>query len=330
LIRFTASFFPLPWASVVAVRLLLAMLTAVGYSLLAAAAFSRDANRWNVAAVLGLGLLATSMTLVVVPEFYGLSHGILAIGAGVALWRGSVAIRVVVLLILTFLAGGTTITNGFLPFGLAVVVTVSHFTLPQWFLRRLPRLMALLIALVIVSATLLALGPFRRLIQETRAGVGVGKATHYRWITQPAQAVRFSINGLIFPIIGPAPSVEYNARPQLTYHSRSVLDLSVLQAIAASALVVLLGLAVVSSWRLAADRLLIVVLSGWVLANLIAHNFWGYEMMLYAPHYSFALLVILWLGSARLSAATVVPLAGMIAIGQVQTLIQIIGALPPR
>ena len=66
---------------------------------------------------------------------------------------------------------------------------------------------------------------------------------------------------------------------------------------------------------------------GWILFSAVFHNIWGDELLLFSPHWSWALMALVLLGARDLSlkftAAVFVP----IVVSQVYTLITIKSAL---
>ncbi len=69
------------------------------------------------------------------------------------------------------------------------------------------------------------------------------------------------------------------------------------------------------------------LLLGWILFNAVFHNLWGDELMVYAPHWSWALMALVVLGVRHLSRRFVIATAVLVITCQIPTLLAIRRAL---
>jgi hypothetical protein len=66
---------------------------------------------------------------------------------------------------------------------------------------------------------------------------------------------------------------------------------------------------------------------GWLLFNVVLHNIWGDEFVLYSPHWSWALMAIVILGARDLSRRFIAAIVVPVVASQIYTLFAIKQAL---
>ena len=66
---------------------------------------------------------------------------------------------------------------------------------------------------------------------------------------------------------------------------------------------------------------------GWVLFSAVFHNIWGDELLLFSPHWSWALMALVILGARELSMKFVAAVFVPIVVSQIYTFLKIKSAL---
>lgn len=306
---------------------------AAGFACLAACASRLNPKRWNLLLLAPVCLLFTSNTIIVQPDHFGLSFGLLAAATLLLLPGVGGATRAALLIVAGILVGGTTITNGLYPALVAAIVYRDHLTWANAKRLRYGILaVATMSALVLVSTALRQPTPILSKISET-GGSLVKYYLRGQVINDPLGAIRYAGSGLLYPAVGPrlnlwASPFFPEEPPTSSYESSHLSDYPPLSAVAACAWVALLA---ASSWVLVRSpdlRNFSLALFGWIAFNLLFHNLWGDEFFLFTPHWSWALMLIVLLGSRGLPTWSVALAAALIAPGQLATLDAIRRFLP--
>lgn len=317
------AFLPYDQARILAARALVAMVAGAGFGCIAALTMLAGVSRGRRMPLLLVCLLFSSNVLVVSPEHWGLSHGLLC-GCGLIVWLDLAPRRkLAYLTFLTILTAGTTVTNAVYP-GAALARILAPPRSLEWMAR--PRSMAIagFTALVLFAAAVAS----RPVIHSRmpRLTEHVTGYVHLRLIREPARAAIDSLTGLVYPAIAPMPELAFEGR-RLTfqYYERSTWAWT--QVVAAGAWIVLLARCGVGILRSPDARGYGLGLLGWILFNLAFHSIWGDELFLYTAHWSWCLALIVLLGSRAVSPAFLAACVVLLIPGQLTTLYQIGRAL---
>ena len=294
------------------------VVAAMGFGSLAFCALRLNHRRWNLLLLFPVCLLFTSNTILVQPDHFGLSFGLLAI-ASLALLPGlRDRTRVGLIGVTGFLNAATTLTNGLFP-ALAAAVVFRKRLNPAHVWRYRYGILAAAALGGAIAAT--AIVPRLRDLNDTI----IVQILNLRLLKDPPAAAGFAASGLVYPAVGPVPSIWRSADPNNPYSHQSYNpsgfdDYAPLSGVAACAWVALLAassLALIRSPDLRDYRL---ALFGWIVFNLIFHNLWGDEFFLYSAHWSWTLMLIALLGSRALPTWAVALAVALIVPGQLATL----------
>lgn len=303
---------------------LVCSVAAVGYGALAATAARLNPRRWNVAILFPVCLLFTANTIVAQPDHFGLSFGLfgvasLALLPGLKGWNRT---RGALVVVTGVLAAGTTVTGGLYPALVAVIAFRDHLTPAN--LRRFRHV--ILAAAAVAAVTVAAVGVLvavrgARGQSETRAM----KFLTLRLVRDPAASIRYAGSGLLYPAVGPVPTVSRMPddpvqQPYLSYEASRLSDYGPLSGAAACAWAALLAASSFVLVRSPDLRNYGFALFGWIAFNFALHNLWGDEFFLFSPHWSWALSLIALLGSRALPTWAVALAAALIVPGQLSTL----------
>lgn len=307
---------------------------AAGFACLAYCALRLNPRRVNLLILLPVCLLFTSNTIIAQPDHFGLSFGLLALTTLAMLPGARGAARTSLLGLTGFLCAMTTLTNGLYP---ALVAAIVHRDRLTWANARRFRYVILAIAaagaLVVVPV---AVKRLPSLLRPT-GSLGDSRITLYlniRLLSDPLSAARYAGSALLYPAVGPSPTTwtsdeDGHVQPRVSYETSVLGDYQPLSAVAAVAWVLLLAAA---SWVLVRSpdlRNFALALFGWIVFNLLFHNMWGDEFFLFSPHWSWALMLVVLLGSRGLPVWTVAPAALLMLPGQLSTLDAIRRLLSP-
>ncbi len=313
-----STFLPADYAGVLAARLWVALIAGLGVGFLALLAVRLGIKPTECALLFIMYFLFTQSSTVCLPEHFGVSNGLLTITFVAPLLTASLAARMVMLGGFAVLNGGTTCTNILFPLGSAV-----HYYFKS--VRVKLALLAAAIPCVVVAGYVF----FRRSWSAHALWIGHYnvKVVHHPWL-----AIPYTIYALVCPAIGPVPEVlRWPGWDMVSYEpAMEPVHLSAylgLPAVGALAWVVLLVLCVSRAVRDARTRPAVWLLLGWVLFNVIFHNMWGDELMLYSPHWSWALMALVVLGARHLPRRWLVALVLPLMVSQVYTLLAIRSAL---
>jgi hypothetical protein len=217
------------------------------------------------------------------------------------------------LLVMVFLAGGTILTNTVFP-----LVSLIHYSVPKRFKAGL-----------MVAAILGGLGLVIFLYSSSYSiHWFVNRYLNVRLIRHPLQAGIYSMLALVFPVVGPTPHVlRYPGFDMVSYEPWQFTSYSWMQAVAVVAWSTLLfgcGFKALKDDRTRPYAALLVI---WLLFNVVLHNMWGDEFLLYSPNWAWALMGLVVLGARHFSRAFVATVVVPVIICQVYTLIAIKSAL---
>jgi hypothetical protein len=333
---------PAEQAGLLAARSLVALVAGTGVAFLAFVALEAGTALATCVLLFAMYLLFTSSCTIALPEHFGISNGLLSIAFAVPLIAATPGVKTYALSALAVLAGGTTITNALYP-----VLSLLCFGFGSVRVRRV----MLAIAAAALGVAVLLYADTRRYVlsnegvlpkyvpatarlylKTTVIHIYVTEFSNSRLIRFPGRAVVYAIYALAAPAVGPTPLIRQHPRYKMVSYepSREPLRLSYYRGIAGLGAVLWLLLLFGCGYLAVADpgtRPFAWLAIGWVVFNMLFHNLWGDELILYAPHWSWALMGVVVLGGrclpAKLTAALVIP----IAICQVFTLVQIKSAL---
>jgi hypothetical protein len=288
-------------------RILLAALAGLGVGSLGLLATATGSTPDRLALLFGMYLLFTSNVVVVLPESYGLSNGILSAAYVAPLFVRQALTQAALCLFGAVAAGGTTLTNGLFS--------------PAWFLllRCRSRRARLGLGALAVIGAVVALIAVRTLDLPAER-----YAQHYlqlRLLRDPVGAAGLALSGLVFPAIGPTPVVQYERN--ISYQPLLETAYSWLSGAGALSFAILLLVSTGLALRHPADRRYAYPLLFWIGLNLVFHNLWGDEFFLYSPHWSWALMGLIILGSRQLRLPILALFIVPIVAGQVSTLLGI-------
>jgi hypothetical protein len=335
-------FLPVDRAGLLAARVLVALVAGTGVGFLALVALEAGMALAQCALVFSMYLLFTSSCTIALPEHFGISNGLLSIAFAVPIVAANPRVRIAALSALAFLCGGTTITNALYP-----LASLLRFGFDSVRTRR-----------VMLAAAAVALGTAVFLYADSRSWVLSDRAilpryvpaagrlylkstvihiyvtefSNSRLVRDPRQAIVYAIYVLAAPAVGPTPLIFQHPRfNTVSYEpAREPLRLSYYREIQGAGAVLWMILLLSCVYQAVADpttRAFVWLPVGWILFTMLFHNLWGDELILYAPHWSWALMGLVLLGarhlSLRLTAAIVIP----IALCQAYTLFQIKSAL---
>jgi hypothetical protein len=301
-------------AEYIAARVLVALIAAIGVAWLAFLALRNGVRTAECLALFLMYLLFTCNTTVCLPEHFAISNGLLSVAFAVSLLVTSAWARRLILAALTLLLGGTTLTNAIFPL-LAMVQSGI----------RSARIRAAIIVFGIPAALGIAYALYRL---SWNFRYFISTYISLRIWHDPLSTGAYLFYFLVAPAIGPLPMVA--ARPlglMVTYEPLAMVRYAGLPAIGAVAWLVLLWRCTRQGYRTPATRSAVLLLLGWILFNAIFHNLWGDELMVYAPHWSWALMALVVLGASQLSRRYIMVTSALMIACQIPTLLAITHAV---
>ena len=309
-------FLPSDAAEFMGARVMVAFIAGTGIAALAFLALRNGLRTAECIVLFLMYFLCTSNTTMCLPEHFGISNGLLTVAFVAPLLATSTRARLIILGALTPLIGGTTVTNSIFP-ALSLVQSGLKTTRVRW--------------AAIILGTPAALGVAYLLYRVS---------WNYRWFIStdmelrifhnPLSTFAYLIYFLIAPVIGPAPMVpNMPLGPMLSYEPLPLSLYAGIPAIGALAWAVLLCRCTVKAYETKSTRDAVVLLLGWILFNAIFHNLWGSELMLYAPHWSWAMMALVLLGARHFSRRYIFASGVLVLACQIPTLLAIKKALEP-
>jgi hypothetical protein len=315
----------------VTARLLVAIVAGLGMGALFTWAVAQSRGRVSVVLYLCIVYVLFSVNvLVAAPEHMGLSNGVLTL-AFVISQLDALPYRRTILVLLAALAAATTVTNGVGPFFALVYVQMRQMSREAvWtWARRLA--LAGAAAGLLLFAALAATGILTRVLNSDTI---VHRFVKVRVLQDPVRGLALVPAALVYPAVAPRPRVvmigpKATAGAGLTYEPLSLHDFDIVRTVGALSWCVLFGMCAWAAWRDRAARLAIAVPIAWIVFNLLFHSIWGDELFLYAPHWSWALMAIVFAGAAVVRHPwALAALCVLIVPAQIYTLTDIFRLLP--
>jgi hypothetical protein len=311
-------FIPADYAGIVAARLVVATVHAVGVGFLAFLALRLGVKLPQCILLFITYLLFTSNATASLPEHFGISNGLLSVTFVTPIFLASSVMRTGFIVAMVVLCGGTTITNALYPIA----------ALWQYFFKSIR-------ARLIVLAVAVPLGLAAALLLYLRSYVihhFINDYSTFRLLHDPLRAVVYGIYTLLSPAVGPTPRIMREPGWDMVSYepAHDVLRFSYyfgLQAIGAIAWFVLLFICLAKALRDECTRVYAWLPLGWVLFSALFHNIWGDELLLFSPHWSWALMALVILGARHLSGKFVATVFVPIAVSQIYTFLRIKSAL---
>jgi hypothetical protein len=311
-------FMPADYAGIFAARLVVAVMHGLGVGFLAYLALRIGVKLPQCILLFIIYLLFTSNATAALPEHFGISNGLLSITFVVPIFLANDVMRTGFLLAMVVLCGGTTITNALYPVA----------ALWQYFFKSARA--RLIVLLATVPLGLLA-GVFLYLKSYTIHHF-VNDYSTFRLLHDPLRAGVYAIYTFLSPAVGPTPRVMREPGWDMVSYepAHDVLRLSYylgFQAIGAIAWLVLLIRCTIRGIRQEGTRLYVWLPLGWILFSAVFHNIWGDELLLFSPHWSWALMALVILGARDLSLKFVTAVFVPLVASQIYTLFTIKSAL---
>jgi hypothetical protein len=311
-------FLPWDYAGLLAARLVVALVAGVGVGFMAFLALHQGIKTTQLILLFIMYLLFTCNSTAALPEHFGISNGLLSIAFVFPIVAASPELRALVLVVLTVLCGGTTITNVLFP-----AVSYLHYCV------RSMRTKIYAATAMIVGG----LGAFVFLYIRTWVlSHYIAKYKNLRLLYHPLKAGLYSIYAMVAPVIGPSPRVLRFPGWDMVSYEPGLEPFHVsyyfgFQAIGAIAWIVLFLTCLYKALRDESTRTYMWLPLGWLLFNVILHNIWGDEFVLYSPHWSWALMGIVILGARDLSRRFIAAIVVPVVASQIYTLFAIKQAL---
>jgi hypothetical protein len=312
---------PIELAKVVSGRILNAVVAGLGVGCLAFVARRRGVSPVRCLILLAIYLLFTVQLLVALPEHFGLSNGWLSATFAVAVSDLGSRAKAGVLALLAFILGGITITNVIFP--LAAMALILPRSIGD-ILTRFASLRTVATATAVAGLAIAALLAFTTRSAALFENARIDQCLHFRLFRSPGRALLYTIYGLVYPAIGPPPSLDVADRlPMVSYEPFVLWPYGVLQGVSAVVWLVLLGTCFARAVSEPATQRPLWLLVLWLAFNLTFHNVWSDELFLYSSHWSWSLMSIVLLGARDYPLRRLLPMAVILMAGQVQTLWQI-------
>ena len=313
---------PRQMAALNAVRIVIAGVAGAGIGCLALLAIRNGVGLMKLIPLLAMYFFFTANTITSLPDHFGLSSGLLSINFAILVLRKHSPSNLILLTLMAALVTGTTITNFALPVLclLFALHQAKDFRGIPWWKYRIPLAAAFVLVAIFCGA----------LVMERYAGDFVTQFRNNRFVESPARAVVYVFAGILYPAVGPvAPVVFQQDRSfaMLSYEPLNLLQYDPVQTIGAIAWLVLLAVSVRSALKERTARPYVYLLLIWIGFNLIFHNLWGDEFFLFTPHWSWALISLVFFGARNVSWKFVMAVAVPILIAQMYTLMHLGKAL---
>jgi hypothetical protein len=311
-------FMPADYAGIFAARLVVAIVHGMGVGFLAFLALRIGVKLPQCILLFIIYLLFTSNATAALPEHFGISNGLLSITFVVPIFLAGGMMRTGFLVAMVLLCGGTTITNALYPVA----------ALWQYFFKSTR---ARLIVLAVSAPLGLVVGLFLY-VKSYVIHHFVNDYSTFRLLHDPLRAVVYGIYTILSPAVGPTPRIMREPGWDMVSYepAHDVLRLSYyfgLQAIGAIAWFFLLFTCLAKALRDERTRIYVWLPLGWVLFSAVFHNIWGDELLLFSPHWSWALMALVILGACELSLKFVATVFVPIVVSQIYTFLRIKSAL---
>ena len=316
--RLLEIFMPADYAGIFAARLVVAIVHGLGVGFLAFLALRLGVKLPQCILLFIIYLLFTSNATAALPEHFGISNGLLSMTFVVPIFLASSAATTGFLLAMVVLCGGTTITNALYPMA----------ALWQYFFKSMR---TRLIVLAIV-APLGAAVAFFFYMKSYVIHHFVNDYSTFRLLHDPLLACVYAVYTFLSPAVGPTPRImRVPGWDMVSYEpAHDVLRFSYyfgLQAVGAIAWFALLFTCLARALRDETTRVYVWLPLGWILFSAVFHNIWGDELLLFSPHWSWALIALVVLGARELSLKFVTAVFVPIVVSQIYTFLKIKSAL---
>lgn len=297
-------------APLLAARLLMASAAGASVGAMIYLAIRRRVAPISCACLWMMAVGFTTNVIVVMTEHFGFSAAMLTVTFVAFNFAAESRRASIVALVGAIAATGTTITNGaFVVLGLLQIKGAARWKGP--------------IALLLGTAGLLALVVGLWMDESIRQYVtGVLHISRLYELDSVASQV---LPSFIYPAVGPEPivrSVDPIREPRLmvSYTPFGATRYTLVQGAAALAWLVLFVQASIKAFSDPETRTAARVLTSWILFSIVLTLTWGDEWFLYSPQWAWALMTMVILGARHISPRTLVPLASLVALGQLHTL----------
>ena len=305
-------------ARLLATRFFAALLAGIGVGFLAFLALQNGIRGTPFVLLFILYLLFTSSSTICLPEHFAISCGLLTIAFVIPFVVANSKTRTAILAALVVLCGGTTITNAAFP-----AASLVHFSIKSMRAK----------IVVILAGLPVAVGMF--LFVFFRSDSIHWFVAHYlnlHGLIEPVRVFSYGFYAFVAPAVGPAPHVaRVPGWDMVTYELGldrvHISDYFGIQAFGAAAWIALLSMCIYKGFQDERTRPYMWMPLGWVMFNALFHNIWGGEIILYAPHWSWALMGMVILGARDLSRTLIGTMFVPIVISQIYTLFAIKNAL---
>jgi hypothetical protein len=320
---------PTKQAKIYAATILVCTMAAFGVGCLVAIAMHFADRKINVVLLVPVCLCFTANALIIVPDHLGISFGLLAASSAILLPNISFGKKLLLLPILGFLLAVTTITNAL--FALFVGIAVFWGQPFRRFVCQWRRVLTTAGMALALGSCLFGIWRWEKFKHSDTI---IHRFINWRIVRDPLAAAQYSGYGLLFPAVGPQPIVNVTRdvgtlddHISLAYNGTGLSDYSRLGAIAASVWAILLVVSITQLTRQTPIRIYGAVLLSWIAFNLVFHNIWGDEFFFYSAHWSWALMLIVLLGSNWMPTWAVAGAVLLVLPGQLETLYAIRGLL---
>lgn len=303
------------YARLLATRLFAALFAGIGVGSLAFLALENGIMGTQFVLLFILYLLFTSSATTCLPEHFAISSGLLSIAFVVPFVVASSKMRTAILAALVVLCGGTTITNAAFP-----AASLVHFSIKSIRAKTMAALAGLSVA-----GGLFVFAFFKSYTIHWF----VTQYSYLHGLLEPIRVCSYAFYAFVAAAVGPTPRVLrlHGAPYMVTYEPVHIGYYAGIQAIGALAWIALLSTCIYKGFREERTRPYMWLPLGWVIFNAAFHNIWGGEIMLFAPHWSWALMGMVLLGARRCSRTFVAAMFVPIVISQIYTLLAIKRAL---
>ena len=311
-------FMPADYAGIFAARLVVSFMHGLGVGFLAFLALRLGVKLPQCILLFIIYLLFTSNATAALPEHFGISNGLLSITFVVPIFLASGAMRTAFLLAMVVLCGGTTVTNALYPVA----------AIWQYFFKS----MRARLTVLGVAAPLGLAAAFFLYMKSYVIHHFVNDYSTFRLLHDPLRACVYGVYTFLSPAVGPTPRIMREPGWDMVSYepAHDVLRFSYyfgLQATGAIAWFVLLFRCLARALREEATRVYVWLPLGWLLFSAVFHNIWGDELLLFSPHWSWALMALVILGARDLSMKFVAAVFVPIVVSQIYTFLRIKSAL---
>ncbi len=305
-------------ARLLATRFFAALFAGIGVAFLAFLALGNGIRGTQFVLLFILYLLFTSSATICLPEHFAISCGLLTIAFVIPFVVANSKTRTAILAALVVLCGGTTITNAAFP-----AASLVHFSIKS--MRA--KIIAVLVVLPVAAGMFLFV-----FFRSDSVHWFVTNYLNLHGLIEPVRVFSYGFYAFVAPAVGPAPHVVRVPGWDMVTYEPGLEGVHIsyyfgIQAFGAAAWIALLSMCIYKGFQNERTRPYMWLPLGWVMFNALFHNIWGGEIILYAPHWSWALMGMVILGARDLSRTLIGTIFVPIVISQIWTLIAIKNAL---